>query len=60
MIKTEKIDEKFKRTYSTEGYFIRKKGTEEIYSDAVDLIEKDWEYEETEEKIPQKEEKEEE
>lgn len=42
----------YKHTYSDEGLMIRKIGTDEIYSDAVDDINSTWEYEETDEKIP--------
>lgn len=42
----------FKRTYSDEDYLIRKIGTDEIYSEAVDVLDSSYEYEETEEKIP--------
>ena len=41
----------FKRTYSDEDYLIRKIGTDEIYSEAVDVLNSSYEYEETEEKI---------
>ena len=54
MIKTEPYffnDKEFKRTYSDEGFLIRKVGTEEIYSEAVDLLTAPWQYEETDEKI---------
>lgn len=37
------------RTYSNEGKYIRKVGTNEIYSEAIDV--KEYEYEETEELI---------
>lgn len=36
-------------TYSDEGYKIRKKGTDEVYDEAVDCLE--FEYEETDIKI---------
>lgn len=55
MIKTEIIEienQEFKRTYSDNGFYIRKKGTEEIYEEAMDLLESTFEYEETEELIP--------
>ena len=39
----------FKKTVS-DTYLIRKIGTDEIYSEAYDLPEKDYEYEETDEK----------
>ena len=54
MIKTEPYffnDKEFKRTYSDEGFLIRKVGTEEIYGEAVDLLTAPWQYEETDEKI---------
>lgn len=38
----------FKKTVS-DTYLIRKIGTDEIYSEAYDLPEKDYEYEETDE-----------
>lgn len=37
------------KTYSNEGFRIRKVGTDEIYDDAIDVLE--FEYEETEELI---------
>lgn len=37
------------RTYSNEGKYIRKVGTDEMYSEAIDV--KEYEYEETEELI---------
>lgn len=42
-------DRQFKKTVS-DTYLIRKIGTDEIYSEAYDLPEKDYEYEETDEK----------
>lgn len=41
------------RTYSDEGYMIRKKGTDEIYEEAADS--QDFEYEETDIKIGEEE-----
>ena len=41
----------FKKTIS-DTYLIRKVGTDEIYSEAYDLPEKDYEYEETDELLP--------
>ncbi len=41
----------FRRTYSDEGYLIRKVGTDEIYSEAVDLPDRNFEYVETDERI---------
>lgn len=54
MIITEmiKVKEKnFKRTYSDEGYYIQKVGTDEIYSEAVDILTANYEYIETDKKI---------
>ena len=42
-----------KKTYSDSGLKIRKVGTNEIYDEAVDLTEKNFEYEETNEFIDQ-------
>ena len=53
MIKTERIisnGKEFVRTYSDEGYLIRKDGTDEIYFEAVDPAEMGRTYTETEEK----------
>lgn len=50
MIKTEYIilhDEKFKRTYSDANFMIQKKGTNEIYNEAVDVLQATFEYVET-------------
>lgn len=44
----------FKKTVS-DTYLIRKVGTDEVYSEAYDLPEKDYEYEETEELLPKEE-----
>ena len=44
------------RTYSDEGYRIRKIGTDEIYDEAIDIENTDYEYEETDEKIEEVEE----
>ena len=41
----------FKKTVS-DTYLIRKVGTDEIYSEAYDLPEKDYKYEETDELLP--------
>lgn len=41
----------FRRTYSDEGYLIRKVGTDEIYSEAVDLPDRNFEYVETDQLI---------
>lgn len=54
MIKTENIiinDTTFKRTYSDENYYIKKVGTNETYSEAVDVLDKNYTYVETDEKF---------
>ena len=54
MIKTETVtinETEFKRTFSDEGYYIKKVGTNGVYSEAVDLPGASYEYEETTEKI---------
>lgn len=51
MIVVEDYGEKFKRTYSDEGYYIQKVGTTEKYVDAIDLKTSDFKYIETDEKI---------
>lgn len=42
---------KLYRTYSNENYKIQKKGTNEIYDEAVDIESSEYEYIETDEKI---------
>lgn len=39
------------RTYSDEGYKIKKVGTDEIYDEAIDVETSSFEYEETTEKV---------
>ena len=54
MIKTETVtinETEFKRTFSDEGYCIKKVGTNEVYSEAVDLPDSTFTYEETDEKL---------
>jgi hypothetical protein len=54
MIKQETVTfngREFRRTYSDEGYLIRKVGTDEIYSEAVDLPDRNFEYVETNQSI---------
>ena len=54
MIVTEMIrlsNRDFKRTYSDENYYIQKVGTQEIYSEAVDIPTANYEYVETDKKI---------
>ena len=54
MITVENItigNRQFRKTVS-DTYLIRKAGTDEIYYEAYDLAEKDYEYEETDELLP--------
>lgn len=47
-VETKTIGERvFKHTYSDARFYIRKKGTNELYAEAYDLIESTFEYEET-------------
>ena len=52
MIITETItinDKEYRKTTSDSGKLLQKVGTDEIYSEAIDLIDKDYQYEEIEE-----------
>ena len=49
--RTRKDGVKLNKTYSDEGYYIRKVGTDEVYSEAIDVEDAPYEYEETSEKI---------
>lgn len=49
--KTRNDGVKLYRTYSDEGYTIQKIGTEEVYEEAIDIENVDFEYEETSELI---------
>lgn len=54
MIVTEMIrlnNRDFKKTYSDENFYIQKVGTEEIYSEAIDILTANYEYIETDQKI---------
>ena len=54
MIVTEMIklnNRDFKKTYSDENFYIQKVGTEEIYSEAIDIPTANYEYIETDKKI---------
>lgn len=54
MIVTEMIrlnNRDFKKTYSDENFYIQKVGTEEIYSEAIDIPTANYEYIETDRKI---------
>lgn len=44
---------KLYKTYSDEGYYIRKVGTDEVYSVAIDVEDAQYTYEETTDKIEQ-------
>ena len=53
MIVTEIVSfgkKEFKRTYSDKGFIIQKVGTDERYSEAIDVIDSEFEYVETKEK----------
>lgn len=50
---TRKDGVKLNKTYSDEGFYIRKVGTEEVYDEAIDVESAPYEYEETDEKIEQ-------
>lgn len=39
------------KSYSDEGFYIRKVGTDEVYSEAIDVENAPYTYEETDEKI---------
>lgn len=58
MVKVEVLNERLKQTYSDSGYMLNKIGTEEFYSEAVDLITSTFEYEETDKNIEKAEEQE--
>lgn len=45
----------FQKHYSDKGLIIRKVGTQEEYSEAIDLVDKTWKYEETDELIEKEE-----
>lgn len=47
MIIKEKIHDNLERFYSSSGLKIKKKGTDEIYDDAIELVSLGVEYEET-------------
>lgn len=54
MIKVENVvinNREFRKTYSDEGYYIQKKETQEVYSEAIDVLNKNYEYVETDKKI---------
>ena len=60
MIKEEKLiinNKEFIKRFSDNGKYIKKAGTNEEYVEAVDLIEKEFEYEETDRDIERPEEK---
>lgn len=50
--KTRKDGVKLYRTYSSQNYMIKKVGTEEIYSEAIDVEDANFTYEETDQLIP--------
>lgn len=46
----------YRKTYSDEGFYIHKVGTEEEYTEALDRLNSAFEYEETDRKIEQEDE----
>ena len=52
-IVTEFINDRLRKTYSDTGFMLRKLGTNEMYTEAVDLRDSPNMYEETDEKIPE-------
>lgn len=53
MIIEEILDNNFVKHYSSTNKYIRKKGTDEEYGEAIDLIKFNYEYEETDKEIEQ-------
>ena len=53
MIAQKMINDRIRETYSTEGFMIKKAGTEEVYSRARDLADSAFEYTETEIPVPE-------
>ena len=54
MVKSEIVTmrkKQYKRTFSDTGFYIRKIGTNEEYTEAIDLLNSNYEYEETDRKI---------
>ena len=49
-------DKQFVKTYSDAEFYIQKKGTDEVYVEAIDLPTSNFEYVETEDKIEKPEE----
>lgn len=59
MVKVENVTingKEFKRYYSDNNKVIKKVGTEEEYTEAIDVLSANYEYEETDKKIEQQEE----
>ena len=52
---TRKDGVKLYKTYSDEGFYIQKVGTEEVYDEAIDVENAHYTYEETDEKIKREE-----
>ena len=50
---TRKDGVKLYRTYSTDNLYIQKVGTDELYDEAVDVEDANFEYVETDQKIPE-------
>jgi hypothetical protein len=53
--KTRKDEVNLFKTYSTDNLYIRKIGTDEVYDEVIDVENAPFEYEETEEKIEEEE-----
>lgn len=54
MIKVENVTingKEYKKTYSDNNKYIQKKGTEQVYSEAIDIPSAKYEYEETDREI---------
>lgn len=51
MIREEILNDKFVKHYSDNNKYIHKIGTDEEYGEAIDLISKNYQYEETEKEI---------
>ena len=51
LYKTKKDGVKLYKTYSDEGYMIKKVGTDELYEEAIDVESSTYEYEETTEPV---------
>ena len=55
MVLTQTINENYKKTYSDQGFFIRQLHTGNLYVSALDRMTNNYQYEETNIPIPEKE-----